>query len=303
MFGTRELFGYQQCTQCGSLQIATIPENLAEFYPPDYYAFRQVPAAAKSIPAKMRRKMGLLRNRALVLGSPTVAMLLRHLPILGAENRVHPLAPFRFLSISQQARIADVGGGNGQLLRTLSAIGFKNLTCIDPFYEDCGDSKGVRFLREFLGEMSEEFDLIMYHHCLEHVPDLDAELAAIRRRLTDTGRALVRLPLLPNDAFDRFGASWVQLDAPRHLHVPSREGLRVAAERNGLRVVAEADDSTSFQWWGSELYARDIALCDVSAHPPLDVFSRRELRRFSRQAAESNRRSRGDQGWFILARA
>jgi len=186
------------------------------------------------------------------------------------------------------------------MLKWLADLGFRDLTCIDPYYDARGQVRGIRFLPRFLRDVPERFDLIMYHHCLEHVPDLNAELGAIRERLTDTGRALVRLPLLPNDAFDRYGASWIQLDAPRHLHVPSRQGLHAAAKRNGLRVISEGDDSTSFQWWGSELYSRDIPLSDVSQLPPRQFFSLAELKRFARLADECNRRGCGDQGWFIL---
>jgi SAM-dependent methyltransferase len=301
MFGMREEFRYQQCTACGSLQIAKIPADLARYYPPQYYAYNQESHSPKSLRRRIRRRLGVVRNRALVFGSAKVVTLLNHMPILGVANRVHPLAAFRLLSLSRDARIADVGGGSGQLLRGLRDVGFQNLTCVDPYYTQSGQSENVRFLRRSLIEVPERFDLIMYHHSLEHVPDLNAELSAVRDRLTETGHALVRLPLLPNDAFDRYREFWVQIDAPRHLHVPSRKGLRAAAQRNGLRVVAEADDSTSFQWWGSELYSRDIALSEVDALPPRDLFSRAHLTRFSRLADDCNRQGRGDQGWFILA--
>ena len=36
MYGTREAFGYFECSSCGCLQIAEVPADLARFYPADY---------------------------------------------------------------------------------------------------------------------------------------------------------------------------------------------------------------------------------------------------------------------------
>ncbi len=40
MFRNRETFAYHECAGCGSLQIADIPPNLAEYYSThEYYSF------------------------------------------------------------------------------------------------------------------------------------------------------------------------------------------------------------------------------------------------------------------------
>jgi hypothetical protein len=36
MFGSREEFLYFECSKCGCLQIAEIPENIEKYYPPNY---------------------------------------------------------------------------------------------------------------------------------------------------------------------------------------------------------------------------------------------------------------------------
>ena len=51
-------------------------------------------------------------------------------------------------------------------------------------------------------------------------------------------------------------ADWMQLDAPRHLHVPTRRSIARLAHRFGLRVTRIDDDSGPFQVWGSEVYRR-----------------------------------------------
>ena len=41
MLGTRDEFDYVQCGKCGCLQIEEVPDNLGEYYPQDYYSFRE----------------------------------------------------------------------------------------------------------------------------------------------------------------------------------------------------------------------------------------------------------------------
>ena len=40
-YGTREPFDFFQCISCECLQIAKIPENIADHYPKDFYSYTQ----------------------------------------------------------------------------------------------------------------------------------------------------------------------------------------------------------------------------------------------------------------------
>jgi hypothetical protein len=97
-------------------------------------------------------------------------------------------------------------------------------------------------------------------------------------------------------AWDRYGTAWVQIDAPRHLFVFSREGLPIMARRAGLELEAVRDDSTEVQFLGSELY---------QAGHPLHEFSRRfgwaRRRRLRREARALNALGRGDQAGFVFS--
>jgi SAM-dependent methyltransferase len=227
--------------------------------------------------------------------------VLQAAPVIGFSARVHPLAPLNGRIPSRRARIADVGGARGDLLTELRDIGFTELTCIDPFFSGVFPSTGIHFIRQHLHTVQAKFDVIMYHHSLEHVEDVPGELAAIRSRLTPQGFALLRLPVVPNAAFDRYRENWVQLDPPRHLHIPSRRGLEVAAARAGLFIEDAGDDSWEFQFWASELYLRDIGLYEAAAAGGARrFFSSAQLRQFRREALALNAEHRGDQAWFIL---
>jgi hypothetical protein len=40
-FGTRELFDYLECSNCGCLQLLNPPKDYAVHYPKDYFTFQQ----------------------------------------------------------------------------------------------------------------------------------------------------------------------------------------------------------------------------------------------------------------------
>lgn len=299
LLGTREAFVYESCGACGSLQIQSVPADLSPYYPAHYPAHAP---ASRTGRARLRRSLGALRDATILFAPDPLLRLAHSLPGRGDAVRTHPLAPLRGRLRSRKARIADVGGANGWLLVALRHLGFTELTCIDPYVRPGVAEAGVRFLAQRVADIDETFDVIMYHHALEHVVDLDAELRAVAGHLADGAVALVRAPLLPNAAFETYGTHWVQIDAPRHVHIPSRRGLKMAAARHGLEIVAQGDDSTAFQFWASEGYLRGIPLIEqvVSGRPT--HFSRRQLEAFGVRARQLNAVGRGDQGWFLFRR-
>jgi len=159
---------------------------------------------------------------------------------------------------------------------------------------------GVRIKKVTLPQVTESFDVIMFNHSLEHVPDPVTSLRDACQRLAPDGTILVRVPTPSSDAWQVYGIDWVQLDAPRHIVLPSREGAAIMARQAGLAVVDVVDDSGTFQFTGSEQYKRDIPLRS-GAHKPL--FSRGDLARFAERAAALNACHRGDQAMFILRKA
>lgn len=298
MFGVRDAFDYELCDTCGSLQISTIPADLGQYYANAYYAHSEPEETTRQ---KLRDAF-LTWSTSLILWGPGVLLaLLERSPALGRRIRCHPLRSLRNLRLRRDSPIADVGGGNGLLLRALSRLGFTDLTCIDPFIDADDERGGIRYVKGHLAEQTRRFALLMYHHSMEHVPDLESELRVARDRLTESGRLLVRMPLLPNAAFEHYRENWIQIDAPRHVHIVSRSGFETVAKRCGLRVVESGDDSTAFQYWGSEGYSKDIPLHDSPHYRQgRKAFARGEFGRLSRQADALNAVGKGDQGWFVL---
>jgi hypothetical protein len=95
----------------------------------------------------------------------------------------------------------------------------------------------------------------------------------------------------------------VQLDPPRHLTLFSRAGMAALCRREGLDVVATRDDSTSFQFWGSEQARQGVPMTGPTSHmvsPRSSAFSRRTIGAWDREARRLNASGRGDQAAWVL---
>lgn len=294
LHGTREQFEYFVCSECRCLQIAEIPANLSLYYPRHYYSF--------AIPRESGPLKRAIRSKRLE------HFLAPEGYFWGWVNRLSRHRPWwlwwaRRVNINLNSRILDVGCGSGKLLVNMSNWGFRALVGVEPHIESSIKfPRGVHIQKGVIGDVEGVFDLIMFHHSLEHMP---APLSALRdtfRLLAPGARALVRIPVADSEAWRTYGADWVQLDAPRHLFLHTRESIRLLADRSGLEVEEVVFDSYEFQFWGSELYRRDIPMHSATgkAVSPELVFSKDELDDFAARARELNEQGRGDQACFFL---
>jgi SAM-dependent methyltransferase len=297
MFGFGGSFHYFQCGRCRCLQIAQVPEDLGRFYPSDYYSFSLDPVPLRGFKAWRhgRRDLWMLTGKG---------WLSRRMA------RPRPpradLASLRRVGVTPDLRVLDIGCGRGELLSILWRAGFRRLAGVDPYLTadvPLTDSLSVRCCS--LEKLDEEFDLIMMHHVFEHLPDPRQSLVACRERLTSGGRLLLRIPTVDSEAWERYRENWVDLDAPRHLHLHSRQSLEILASESGFCIRDWWCDSDGFQIWGSELYRRGLTLKNPQGAyvRPNDYFNGDDLGRFEREAAAWNDIGRGDQVAILLSPA
>ncbi len=294
MFGSGELFDYALCASCGCLQIIDIPQDLDRHYGEGYYSYGA--GGTQRADSAVRRA----RNRHL-------AGRFSPLGWLAAKFRHHAaLASLRPLRLPTTARILDVGCGGGELLLNLQSAGFTQLLGADPLVaNDLDLGGGLRVLQRELQAVEGEFDLVMFHHALEHVPDPGAALRAAWQRLAPQGRCIVRIPTVSSWAWRHYATDWCALDAPRHLILHSRKSIEQLARASGLLVESIGDDANGFQFWGSEQYRRGIALMrpgNRNIEPAPGLFTAAQLRGFERHARELNRQGDGDQIVVYLRR-
>ncbi|WKG06376.1 class I SAM-dependent methyltransferase [Mycolicibacterium sp. HK-90] len=298
MFGTRELFEYFCCNECETLQIhnALEGEELLRHYPPNYYSHN-----ASAEPSAFRWLVTQHDTFKLGRGSRILGAVIRArvsegiFRVLLGGDVIRMLAELR---IERDARILDVGCGSGALLDRLTRIGFNNLLGADPFIEADGESaEGVPLMKRDLSAVPDKFDFIMFNHSLEHVPDPVETLKAAYEKLAEGGMCLARVPTTSSEAWATYEADWVQADAPRHMVIPSRQGMAMAAAKAGLRVERTFDDSNLGQFLGSEAYRRDVAVTDPKI---LRMFGPKQLWQWEKRAVQLNEQGRGDQTGFVL---
>lgn len=286
MFGLRHEFRYQQCSECGCLQIAELPEDISVYYPSYYYSFVQ------KVPPLIRKPFlkRVFANRRM--------------------KKIYKKRPYGFLQILKPLivlpthKILDVGCGKGTLICDLFNLGFESVSGVDKYLpEEINYDFGVKIRQQSLSELkSNEYDLVMMNHVLEHMDQPLDELRECRRILKDTGCLLIRIPVV-SKAWKRYKENWVQLDAPRHFFIHTEESISILAEKAGFKVVQTIYDSNSFQFWGSELYRRNIPLHNKQTKEyckATDFFSDVELMKYESLAEDLNYEGQGDQAVFYL---
>jgi SAM-dependent methyltransferase len=277
MFMTGESFRYERCRTCGCFQICALPEDLGRHYPNNYYSY-------------LNKEVGTLARLKIRLRD-----FLRHYgprAIFGGEEwwEMGAAKSLRAAHVDRRDRILDLGCGSGEFIGALRDIGFSGVLGVDPFIEnDIERPNGVRILKREARDLDGKFEVVMMHHSLEHIWDQHEIAGQIARLLAPGGRAIVRIPTIDSWAFEEYGTRWVQLDAPRHLYLHSRQSIRNLLERAGLEVIRIEDDSGIFQILGSEKVRRGQPIGDRS-HPP----SRKETKAAWTKAKALNRDSRGD---------
>lgn len=278
MLGLHDQFQYLECLACGSLQIAESPKNLGDYYPKEYYSFLELSRSNGFI--RFLKKIRMSAFRSFGIFPPRFGYWLKK------------------LQIHKTSRIADVGCGNGQLLYELYCGGFERLEGFDPFID-----QEVRLTEELIlfpteiKEAKSGFDLIMMHHSFEHMEDPKRVLQTCWEKLQPGGELLIRVPVADSQVWKEKGSMWVQLDAPRHLTIPTVKGLSQLAEEIGFELREILFDSSDFQFWGTELYSRGEKL---NRDRLGDFFSSKELKEMQKKALQFNQEGNGDQACFYF---
>ena len=284
MLGTRDQFDYFQCSQCECIQILSVPKNLHEYYSADkYYSFRSKSSFITRYISKLSYKQtGVLyriMKRYLIID-----------PNLLSIGR---------LGIPTTSRILDVGSGSGSMLRDLQTLGYVNAIGIDPYIETDIEIP-VKVIRKKVQDLDQntKFDLILFMHSIEHVPDPLSTLSASVKLLNKNGVLLIRTPIV-SAAFEAYGRFWYQLDAPRHLFVYSTKALSILFSKLDFKLVDHYYDSNEAQFIWSERYKDNIAMSEDQRGFFYTIL-RKLFSEKVNMAKKMNSENRGDQAVFYL---
>ena len=294
-FGLGDPFKYQRCANCGSLQLLDPPNDFSKYYPNDhYYSFTEKPEQLK--------KPGYLRT------AKTKHLLYGEKSLVGAILSVGYKIPDYYTwmmrtKVKLDDAILDVGSGGGMLLGKLHRMGFTSLTGIDPFINHEVTKGDIRILKKEIAELNGKFDLIMMHHSLEHMADPVAAMKNAHRLLNENRYLLVRIPVMGNYGWNKYGEHWAGIDAPRHHFIPSETGMRLLGERSGFELTHLEYDTVDYLIWCSEqykmgipLYAKESRMVNRKKNP----FTAQQIFEYRKILAEANAGNYGDTAAFYF---
>ena len=290
MFGFMDSFKYFECQKCRCIQLGEIPINMEKYYPSNYYSFNDPNIVNDN---KVKRFFKKKRDNSAIFGKNFLGKILAYFyPSLPG------LSILKYVSIQYNSKILDVGCGNGELLGALNNCGFQNLYGIDPYLSDTFISPiSLNISKSNLSDLNTSFDFILLNHSFEHMSNPIAIFEDIKRLLGAKGRCIIRIPKVPSYAWEKYRENWVQLDAPRHYFIHSHSSIEFVASKVGLKLVDVIDDSTEFQFIGSEMYQKNIYLDNnYSKHA-----NKENTHKFRRQANGLNELGFGDSAAFIIA--
>jgi len=300
LHGFRDEFQYFECTKCGCVQIQEIPVDLARYYPHDYYSHQK---ARQGLGPRDRSFTTFLkRQRARCCISPQP--LVRKIWSL-TYNSKHRYVWYNKVHLRFNSKILDIGCGSGLALLKMYLEGFRDLSGVDPYIEkDICYENGVRIYKKEICQLEGEFDLIMSCASFEHTPDPLKIFQETSRLLKPNGYVRIGTPLADSFTWREYKEHWEEVDAPRHIFVPTVKGMNILAEKVNFSIVDIEYRSTEAQFILSEMYKRDIPYIpneNKSADDPTYFsFSKEKMQQFREKVQKLNEQRDGDFAYFYL---
>lgn len=197
---------YLRCDKCGALQLVNIPQDTSQLYPKEYFSFKQ----SEFLPPE---KLALAR----VL-----------------------LEDYGF---TENDAILDYGCSNLDLLKGLHFYGVgnddaSNLIGYDPYApQEYTSKEGIRLTTT--PPKGLKFDFIHHSHVIEHTTNPREMMEQLCALLRPRGKILMYFPNADAGIIPIFNGQTPELDAPRHITVPTPTAIKLAATAAGLRTIDE----------------------------------------------------------------
>lgn len=291
MDGLNAEFEYFKCSKCGCLQICKIPDNLSDYYTENYYSFH----FSKNQSFKHKISNRLLEKSLLVrLGT------FNFLGFFATKYKsyyrdVYPWIGQKYCRFD--SKILDVGCGAGSFIVDLYDVGFHNIKGIDPFVSDTITYNNDKIVieKKTIFDLCECFDFIMFNHSFEHMPDQLEVLKKVYDILNKEGSVLIRIPVIDNYFWRRYGMRQATIVAPNHLYLHSVESFSILIKKAGFKIDKLYFDANEYSFYASEKCKMGIPI-----NRPDSIFTDRELLSFRKKAKELNSLRDSDHACFLL---
>ncbi|MHC0444439.1 class I SAM-dependent methyltransferase [Flavobacterium sp. 3-218] len=138
---------------------------------------------------------------------------------------------------SQKGKILDIGAGTGDFLLTAKNDGWETVG-VEPSdrAKNIAKEKGISFVEETSTLENNSFDVITMWHVLEHVPNLELQIAELKRLLKPTGTLIVAVPNHKSFDAQHYGTFWAAYDVPIHFWHFSKKSIQLLFERVDMKL-------------------------------------------------------------------
>jgi len=211
------------CSDCayGTLAGAFTPNEVASFYPADYYTHAAEDAAAEGAGNWIDR----LRVHLAWRTDKSINFVPGEVP----RSKMVPT-------------LCDVGCGSGLAMSEFKRAGYE-VAGIDPDAAALALAAKVGEVFEGTAEALPEalaerrFDAVVLSHSLEHCIDPARALGNVKRLVARGGTAIIEVPNNAAVGFEMYGPGWFFADIPRHLQFFTERSLRKSLGQAGMRVT------------------------------------------------------------------
>jgi SAM-dependent methyltransferase len=150
----------------------------------------------------------------------------------------------RALPLPKGARLLDIGCGEGHRTAYLRKLGFRaegldtSVGSVDFARRTYGLTAYAGSLEDRAEALRGRYDVVTMYNVFEHLPDPATTLAGARTALRESGWLLLTSPLSDGLAIRLFGPRHLVVrEAPRHVIIPSSQGLNDFLRRSGFGVA------------------------------------------------------------------
>lgn len=126
-----------------------------------------------------------------------------------------------------KGRILDIGAGTGDFLLVAKENGWITVG-VEPSEKAkaIAKKKGVSFVEATSELENHSFDIISMWHVLEHVPNLENQIAELKRLLKPNGTLIIAVPNFKSFDAKHYGKFWAAYDVPIHFWHFSKTAIK-----------------------------------------------------------------------------
>ena len=137
-----------------------------------------------------------------------------------------------------KGKILDIGSGTGDFLLECKNQNW-DILGIEPNEKakTTAVGKGIKIGDTIEQLESNSFDVITMWHVLEHVPDVEHQVAELKRLLKPSGTIIIAVPNFKSYDAMYYKSNWAAYDVPRHLWHFSKTAIDKLFDKQNINLI------------------------------------------------------------------